>query len=121
MIDHNDEISWDLVDRLNKSLRLAGLKPADMIQHLAVHKNTVSGWLRGRTVPNKATLLAWAAKCSETSSVPITFEWLTVNMAQTCFGGLSSPIDQPVLLDSDLRPLFDFTPLADVVPLRRAS
>lgn len=69
----------------------------------------------------KATLLAWAAKCNETSPIPITFEWLTVNMAQTCFDGLSSPSDQPVLLDDDLQPLFDFSLPANVLPLRRAS
>lgn len=114
------EIEWDLVDRLHKSLRLAGLKPGQMADHLDVHRNTVGGWLRGRQM-TKATLLAWAAKCSETSPISITFEWLTVNMAQTCFDGLSSPSDQHVLLDQELQPVFDFTLPANVLPLRRAS
>lgn len=61
--------SWDLADRLHKALRHAGLKPGDMAAHLDVHRNTIGGYLRGKT-PNRATLISWAMKCG------VPFTWL---------------------------------------------
>ena len=93
-------IEWDLVDRLGKSLRLAGLKPGQMAKHLDVHRNTVGGWMRGQVAMNKATLLAWAAKCSETSPVPITYEWLSRRSGW--FAG-ETGADQPIPVLSVVR------------------
>lgn len=117
-------IEWDLIDRLHKSLRLADLKPGQMADYLGLHRNTVGGWLHGKARMNKATLIAWAAKCSETSPIPITFDWLTESYPRSFFDTLSSPIDQGTLLDGAGQPLeFDYPRLAPVVDLasRRAS
>lgn len=113
--------TWTTGDRLIKARKLAGLKQSEMADYLGMSRAAVSSWENDETPIKLGMLRSWLARCNETSVIPITYEWMTDNMAQICFDGLSSPIDQPLLLDGDLQPLFDFAPLADVLPLRRAS
>lgn len=61
---------WDMADRLSKSLRHAGIEPADMAGYLEVHRNTVSNWTHGRTKPPTAAVRLWAWR----TGVP--YEWL---------------------------------------------
>lgn len=65
-----ESLQWDLVDRLAKSLRVAGVKPGEMADYLEVHRNTVGAYLHGRTNPDHRTLALWAMRCG----VPL--EWL---------------------------------------------
>ena len=53
---------WDVADRLQKALRIAGISAADMARFLDVHRNTMNNWLHGRTAPNHRTLLLWSMK-----------------------------------------------------------
>lgn len=61
---------FDLADRLHKSLRVAGLRPGQMAEHLEVRGETVSRYLTGRVRPTVATLRVWALRCG------VPFEWL---------------------------------------------
>lgn len=61
---------WDLVDRLTKSLRIAGMSGKDMAAYLEVHRNTVSGWMNGDAQPSRPMMITWALR----TGVP--FEWL---------------------------------------------
>ena len=65
------DLEWDLLDRLAKALRVAGMRPAEMAAYLHVHRNTVSSYLHGRTDPDYATLIVWARR----TGVPLA--WLT--------------------------------------------
>ena len=44
---------WDVADRLQKALRIAGISAADMARFLDVHRNTMNNWLHGRTAPKQ--------------------------------------------------------------------
>jgi transcriptional regulator with XRE-family HTH domain len=61
---------FDMADRLRKALRVADLSVQDIADYLGVSRNTVSAWINGRTVPNKASLMLWAMR----TGVPL--EWL---------------------------------------------
>lgn len=60
----------ELRHRLGLALDHAGLKPGDMAAVLHVHRNTVGGYLSGRTPPSHATLALWALRCG------VSFHWL---------------------------------------------
>lgn len=68
--DIHSSLQWDLVDRLNKSLRISGLSVQQMADFLECHRNSVGGWLNDRNTPNPATLMMWA----QITGVP--YEWL---------------------------------------------
>ena len=61
---------WDFNDRLNKSLKSAGISVAEAAAYFEVHRNTVSGWLHGRINPDTRTVKLWAFM----TGVP--YEWL---------------------------------------------
>ena len=61
---------FDQIDRMWKSLRVAGMKAGHMADHLGVTRETVSRWMVGRTRPSEATLRAWADR----TGVP--YDWL---------------------------------------------
>ncbi len=60
----------ELRHRLAIALDHAGLRPADMVAELDVHRNTVSGYMTGRTRPSRAVLRVWALRTG------VSFEWL---------------------------------------------
>src|SRR5687768_1609876 len=62
--------SWDLADRMRKSLREADLGVQAMADYLDVARNTVSTWINGHITPSKQTLRLWSLRCG----VPL--EWL---------------------------------------------
>ena len=61
---------WDMTDRLNKSLKHAGISVQHAADYFDVHRNTVSGWLHGRINPDTRTLKLWAFM----TGVP--YEWI---------------------------------------------
>ena len=63
-------LSWDLVDRLHKALRVGNITVAQMAAELGVHRNTVGNYLRGTTPPDRRTLITWALACG------VPFTWL---------------------------------------------
>lgn len=66
------DLDWDLVDRLNKSLRVSRRSVNEVAAALGVHRNTVTNYLSGRVTPDRRTLIAWAF------TVGLPFEWLDV-------------------------------------------
>lgn len=64
------ELEFDLIDRLNKALRVSGKATGTLASDLDVHRNTISNYLHGRTRPDRRTLIAW----SLATGVPL--EWL---------------------------------------------
>lgn len=62
--------SWDLADRMRKSLRHADVGVQDMADYLGVARNTVSTWINGRIEPSLQTLRLWALRCG------VNYEWL---------------------------------------------
>jgi transcriptional regulator with XRE-family HTH domain len=62
--------TWDLADRMRKSLREADLGVQEMADYLDVARGTVGTWINGRITPSKQTLRLWALRCG----VPL--EWL---------------------------------------------
>lgn len=67
--------TWDLADRLGKSLRTSGLSRQDMADYLAVHRNTITNWISGRITPSVQTVRLWALRCG------VPYEWLTTGQA----------------------------------------
>jgi hypothetical protein len=65
-------LAYDLADRLNKSLRIAGIKPGEMRTVLGVGSSTMTNYLSGRTRPKDGMLRQWAFRCGP----PISFDWL---------------------------------------------
>lgn len=66
----HDLPDWDVADRLAKSLRHSKVTVNEMAAFMGVHRNTVSGWINGRTPVNERTLKLWA----ERTGWPL--EWL---------------------------------------------
>lgn len=64
------ELSFDLIDRLHKSLRLSGKSATALAADLGVHRNTVNNYLTAKTPIDRRTLIAWAL----VTGVPV--EWL---------------------------------------------
>lgn len=65
-----DDLSWDLADRLRKTLRVSGVGIGEMAIELDISRNTVSNYVNGHTIPNRATLRVWALR----TGVPL--EWI---------------------------------------------
>lgn len=55
-----EALTFDLTDRLHKSLRVSGLTTTTLGQALGVHRNTISNYLTGRTSMDRRTMIAWA-------------------------------------------------------------
>ena len=55
---------------MSKELRTAEVGISEDADYFGVHRNTVSGWLHGRTKPDTRTLRLWAVF----TNVP--YEWL---------------------------------------------
>lgn len=62
--------TWDLADRLAKSLRIADMNKLEMADYLEVHRNTVSAWLKGKSEPKRPQLIAWALRTG------LAYEWI---------------------------------------------
>lgn len=58
-----EALTWDLIDRLAKALRVGRVTKGQMAAHLKVSGNTIGNYLAGRTTPNDATLKVWALRC----------------------------------------------------------
>jgi DNA-binding transcriptional regulator YiaG len=56
------ELEPDLADRLAKSLQLSGISLAEMAAYMEVHRNSVGGWLNGRSQPSPANVRLWAIR-----------------------------------------------------------
>lgn len=54
------DLSFDLIDRLHKSLRLSGKSAVALAADLGVHRNTVNNYLSGKSAVDRRTLIAWA-------------------------------------------------------------
>ena len=54
--------TWDLADKLCKSLRVADISVAEMADHLDVSPRTISNWLAGRIEPSAKTVMVWALR-----------------------------------------------------------
>jgi transcriptional regulator with XRE-family HTH domain len=65
--------SWDMADRMRKSLRHADLGVQEIADYLGVARNTVSTWINGRIEPSTQTLRLWAMRTG------VSFEWLAGN------------------------------------------
>lgn len=61
---------FGLKHRLALALEVACLDRDQMAAELGVHKNTITNYMRGHTVPSRGVLIAWALR----TGVP--FEWL---------------------------------------------
>lgn len=55
-----DELAFDLIDRLHKSLRVSGHDAETLAPLMGIHANTIRNYLSGRTHPSRPVLLAWA-------------------------------------------------------------
>lgn len=65
-----EALTFDMHDRLHKSLRVSGLTTRTLGDALGVHRNTISNYLTGRSPIDRRTLIAWAFA----TGVPV--EWL---------------------------------------------
>lgn len=54
------ELTFDLIDRLHKSLRLSGKSATTLADELGVHRNTINNYLSAKTAIDRRTLMAWA-------------------------------------------------------------
>jgi transcriptional regulator with XRE-family HTH domain len=69
-VHSTEALTFDLHDRLHKSLRVSGHSSKTLGDAIGVHRNTVSNYLSGRTAVDRRTLIAWAFA----TGVPV--EWL---------------------------------------------
>ena len=51
---------WDVADRMGKAMHASGVTLGEMALYLGCHRNTVTNYLRSRSKPSRATLIAWA-------------------------------------------------------------
>lgn len=63
-------LAWDLVDRLNKAMRVGNCKPGEMRSILGVSPATMTNYLNGTTRPKDGMLRQVAIRCA------VPFEWL---------------------------------------------
>lgn len=63
-------LEFDLVDRLQKSLRVSGYSVAEMAEFFDMNRNSIGNWINGRVTPDTRTLRLWAMR----TGVP--YEWL---------------------------------------------
>lgn len=68
------ELEQTQADRIAKSLKYAGLSHNEMAEYLEVHRNTIGGYVTGRTKMLPIVMRLWAAK----TGVPL--EWLRDGM-----------------------------------------
>lgn len=54
------DLSWNLHDRLHKSLRVSGHTALSLATVLGLHRNTINSYLSGKTAIDRRTLIAWA-------------------------------------------------------------
>lgn len=66
----HSELSFDLIDRLHKSLRTSGKSATALAADLGIHRNTVNNYLSAKTAIDRRTLIAWA----QVTGVPLA--WL---------------------------------------------
>ena len=52
---------WNLGDRLGKALQVSGVSVQEMADELDVSRQSVGNYIAGRTTPQRATVLLWAA------------------------------------------------------------
>lgn len=64
------ELGQSLADRLAKSLKYANLSHIDMAEYLEVHRNTIGGYVTGKTKMLPGIMRLWAAK----TGLPL--EWI---------------------------------------------
>lgn len=62
--------TWTLPDRLRKAREVAHLSQGELGDEIDVHRNSISAYEAGRTVPRKPVLLAWALRCG------VPYRWL---------------------------------------------
>lgn len=68
--ENHERLSFDLGDRLAKSLKVSGVSSQEMAATLRVSRNTVSNYIHGNTNIPYLALREWALR----TGVP--FEWL---------------------------------------------
>jgi transcriptional regulator with XRE-family HTH domain len=90
-------LQYDVVDRLNKSLRHSRVGVGEMAAYLGVERNTVGRYLSGRTKPDTRTLRVWADR----TGWPFTYEWLQTGVAP----GEGPDDGECARQDSNLRPI----------------
>jgi transcriptional regulator with XRE-family HTH domain len=74
--------TWDLADRMRKSLRTSGLSVQEIADELGVGRSTVSAWINGRNRPATPALKLWAIR----TGVP--YEWLRDGTNPQVEGGI---------------------------------
>ena len=62
-----EELPWTFGEVLAKTRNMAGLSAQDMADRLHVHRNTISNWERGKTLPSHTDLIVWA----QITNVPV--------------------------------------------------
>ena len=55
-----EALTFDLLDRLHKSMRVSGHSSGSLGRELGVHRNTISNYLSGRSPMDRRTLISWA-------------------------------------------------------------
>lgn len=90
-------LAWDEVDRLRKSLRIAGHNATSIAEALGVHRNTINNYLGGRIRPDRRTRMAWAMACG------VPFRWLETGDLNDPNGGPGDGEELP-RLESNQQP-----------------
>lgn len=65
-----EELQQNISDRLNKSLKYAGMSHNEMAEYLEIHRNTLGGYCTGKTEIRSVLLRLWAMR------VCLPVEWL---------------------------------------------
>jgi hypothetical protein len=73
--------TWNLADKLRKSLEHAQVETETMAAYLEVHPNTIRNWTAGRTRPPASAVKLWAMRTG------IPYEWFTPEAAQQDISG----------------------------------
>lgn len=68
---------FELTHRLARSLEWSGVSKVEMANALGVSRQTIDNYIKGRTVPTRGYLRAWADECR------IPFDWLAFGDAVT--------------------------------------
>ena len=66
---------FEMRHRMSLALEYHEISVSDMADYLGVHRNTIGGWLHGRTRPSRAALKLWALR----TNVPLS--WLITGIA----------------------------------------
>jgi hypothetical protein len=73
--------TWNLADKLRKSLEHAQVETETMAAYLEVHPNTIRNWTAGRTRPPASAVKLWAMRTG------IPYEWFNPEVAQLDISG----------------------------------